>query len=75
LLEVFKNAIDSDSAEARKLAGCLVQALFGASFGYKPCCIFNFVKDTYEGVIPIKALSKADERHMCPECQEIEECA
>jgi hypothetical protein len=67
--EVYKNAKASGNAEACKLAMCLMHALFGASFGYRPCCILEFVKNTYSNTIPPKALSKVDERAMCPDCQ------
>lgn len=66
--EVYEKA-EKAGPESRRLATCLIQSLFGMSFNYKPCCIFDFVANTYRGVIPPKSISEVDGRNMCPKCQ------
>ena len=59
----------SEGEQAHRVAGCLMFALFGSHYEYKPCCILHFVKHAYAGTIPDKVSSEVDGRTMCEKCQ------
>jgi hypothetical protein len=45
-----------------------IMALFGAAFGYKPCCILHFCINAYYDIKEPLSISIEDGRVLCPEC-------
>lgn len=45
-----------------------IMALFGAAFGYKPCCILHFCINAYYDIKEPLSISNEDGRVLCPEC-------
>jgi hypothetical protein len=68
--EVYETVNQNGNEQARKLAGTLMFAMFGMSYGYKPCCVFEFCLDYYQNRKRQKVLCPKTKAVMCTKCVE-----